>query len=115
MLGGSQDLAGLLASHSLYVDPFWRFGNQCFSLTLAAAPWPLAALLAASAGREVFLPRLTGAALGAAAGAWASIAVEAWCPLADPIHVLRGHVAPIVLVTLLGAALGGRILRLARA
>jgi hypothetical protein len=105
---------GLLAGHAAYQDPFWRFGNQCFALTLAASPWPFAALVAASRRQELRQPSLSGAALGAAAGAWASVVVELWCPLADPIHVARGHLLPLLLVAAAGAVVGGRLLRRSR-
>jgi hypothetical protein len=45
---------------------------------------------------------LRGAALGAAAGAWAGLAVFAFCPSGDLQHLLVGHVLPIALLTLLG-------------
>jgi hypothetical protein len=45
---------------------------------------------------------LRGAALGAAAGGWAGLAVFAFCPSGDLQHLLIGHVLPIVLLTLCG-------------
>jgi hypothetical protein len=45
---------------------------------------------------------LRGAALGAAAGSWAGIAVFAFCPSGELQHLLVGHVLPIVLLTLCG-------------
>jgi hypothetical protein len=46
---------------------------------------------------------LRGAALGAAAGGWAGLAVFAFCPSGELQHLLVGHVLPIVLLTLCGA------------
>jgi hypothetical protein len=46
---------------------------------------------------------LRGAALGAAAGSWAGLAVFAFCPSGELQHLLVGHVLPIVLLTLCGA------------
>jgi len=46
---------------------------------------------------------LRGAALGAAAGGWAGLAVFAFCPSGELQHLLVGHVLPIVLLTLWGA------------
>jgi hypothetical protein len=46
---------------------------------------------------------LRGAALGAAAGSWAGLAVFAFCPSGELQHLLVGHVLPILLLTLLGA------------
>jgi hypothetical protein len=45
---------------------------------------------------------LRGAALGAAAGSWAGLAVFAFCPSGELQHLLVGHVLPIVLLTLCG-------------
>jgi hypothetical protein len=45
---------------------------------------------------------LRGAALGAAAGGWAGLAVFAFCPSGELQHLLVGHVLPIVLLTLCG-------------
>ena len=45
---------------------------------------------------------LRGAALGAAAGAWAGLAVFAFCPSGELQHLLIGHVLPIVLLTMCG-------------
>jgi hypothetical protein len=55
-------------------------------------------------------PTTAGAALGAAVGAWVTLAVSLQCPAADPFHVVVSHVAPILALTSLGAALGGRLL-----
>jgi hypothetical protein len=46
---------------------------------------------------------LRGAALGAAAGGWAGLAVFAFCPSGELQHLLVGHVLPIVLLTWCGA------------
>jgi hypothetical protein len=104
----------LLAWHSTYEDPFVRFGYRCFALTLAAAPWPFAALLAAGPRLVPDRPWLVGGALGAVSGAWAAIVVELWCPLADRGHVVVGHLLPILVLVVAGALLGGRLLRLRR-
>jgi hypothetical protein len=103
--------AWLIAWHGAYPDPFVRFGMRCFAMTAAAAPWPFAALLAFAPRFVPERPRLAGAALGAAAGTWAALLVELWCPLADPAHVLIGHALPLVFLAGAGAVLGGRRLR----
>jgi hypothetical protein len=54
---------------------------------------------------------LRGATLGAAAGAWAGLAVFAFCPSGELQHLLVGHVLPIALFTLLGAVALSRALR----
>jgi hypothetical protein len=103
--------AWLIAWHTAYDDPFTRFGLRCFAFTAAAAPMPFVALLAFAPGFAPVRPRLVGAALGAAAGAWATVVVELWCPLADPAHVLVGHALPLVVLAAAGALAGGRLLR----
>jgi hypothetical protein len=99
----------LLLWHTSYADPYQRLGFRCFALTSATAPWPFALLASLSRRLEPRHPRLLGAALGAAAGAWAAVMVELWCPLADPGHVAAGHVAPVVVLILVAAGIGGRL------
>jgi hypothetical protein len=102
----------LVLWHSTYADPFVRIGWRCFTLTAASAPGPFWVLLSLSPRRDPRHPALTGAALGAAAGSWAALMVELWCPLAEPAHVAVGHVAPLVLLAALGAGIGARLFRL---
>jgi hypothetical protein len=104
----------LLLWHTRYVDPFERVGLSCLALTLATAPWPFAVLVYLGRRFEPRHPAWMGAALGSAAGAWAALMVELWCPLADPGHVALGHVLPLVLLTLAAAGLGGRLFSLPR-
>jgi hypothetical protein len=54
---------------------------------------------------------LRGAALGAAAGAWGGFAVFVFCPSGNPQHLLVGHVLPIAVFTVIGAAALTRTLR----
>jgi hypothetical protein len=96
------------------VDPFVRFGWRCLGLTAATAPWPFAVLVWASRRLDPVSPQLSGAAMGAAAGAWAAVMVELWCPLTSASHVLVGHVSPLLLLVGAGAALGEWTLRLRR-
>jgi hypothetical protein len=57
-------------------------------------------------------PRTTATAIGALAGAWASLAVGLQCPYPDPIHVLATHVAPVAVLMWLTARLGARFVGL---
>ncbi len=100
--------------HVGYADPFERFGTRCFLLSLATAPWPFAALAWLRRGFDPNHPALTGATLGSAAGAWAGVVVAMWCPLADPGHVVRGHVLPLMVLMGLGAAIGSRLFAMRR-
>ncbi|HEU4385557.1 MAG TPA: NrsF family protein [Anaeromyxobacteraceae bacterium] len=95
-----------------YADPFVRFGWRCLTLTAATAPWPFLALYRASRRLDPRHPQLTGAALGSAAGAWAAVMAEIWCPLSAAPHVLVGHVLPLVLLVVAGAGIGYRMFRL---
>ncbi len=87
-----------------------RVGFKCLGLTLAGAVFPLLALALVRRRSDPVHPVATGAALGAACGAAAGVMVELWCPVAAPRHVAVGHVLPIVIVTVVGALLGSRVI-----
>jgi hypothetical protein len=106
--------AWLLLWHPTYADPFVRAGLRCFALTALGAPWPFLVLIHAGRRLDPRHPALVGAALGATAGAWAAVMVEAWCPLAVTAHVLVGHVLPLALLSAAGAVYGARQLGLRR-
>jgi hypothetical protein len=91
-----------------------RIGYKCLALTLSAAALPLLGLLALRSGSDPVHPTATGAAFGAACGAAAGVMVEMWCPVGAVQHVAIGHVAPIVILALLGAAIGRRVLAMRR-
>jgi Negative regulator of sigma F len=55
--------------------------------------------------------RLRGAAIGAAAGAWAGLAVFVFCPSGDPQHLIAGHVLPVIALTVIGMIVTPRLLR----
>lgn len=84
----------------------------CFAITLLMAAWPLVALSFARRGTDPVHPRATGASLGAAAGAWASVAIHLHCPLSSPLHMLLGHVLPAAALVAIGAWLGKRVIAL---
>ncbi len=100
--------------HPLYDDPFERLGVRCFAMVMLTAPWPFIALSYARDRIDPVSARLSGAAMGAASGAWAAVMVALWCPLAEPGHVLRAHVLPVVVLSLAGAVLGTRLFGLRR-
>lgn len=87
-----------------------RLGVKCFGLTVAAAAFPLLALVRVRRGSDAVHPAASGAALGAACGASAGVMVEMWCPVAETSHVVIGHIAPVALLAVLGALLGVRFL-----
>lgn len=94
--------AWLVLFHQRYTPPFSRIGYRCLALTLVSALAPLAMMIA-SRPRAAHAPIAQGAAFGAVAGAWAGVSVAVWCPLAEPSHVVVGHVLPLVILAVLGA------------
>jgi hypothetical protein len=89
-----------------------RPGLRCLVLSGLLAITPLLGLLWLRRGSDPVHPRLTAAALAAAAGAGSWVLVDLWCPVGYVPHLLIGHVAPVVLLTGLSALFGGRILKL---
>jgi hypothetical protein len=83
-------------------------GLRCFALMTVFAGGPLAALGFLRRGVDPVHPRLLGAALGVAAGAYGSVLVDLWCPSSEPGHLLLGHIAPFGVLALVGAWLGAR-------
>ncbi len=82
----------------------------CLVLTVLLALAPFVALAYARRGSDPVHPRSLGAALGAAAGAWGGAMIDVHCGLTTIEHLALGHALPIVLMTLLGALVGGRVL-----
>jgi peptidoglycan/LPS O-acetylase OafA/YrhL len=95
-----------------YTEPVQRFGWRCIGLTFALGGVLLGALVALRRGTVVVSETLHGAAAGAAAGACATVFVDAWCPLVNTVHVAQGHIAPMLVLTLAGAVLGRLLLGL---
>jgi hypothetical protein len=80
----------------------------CDVVTLAFSIGPLLAFTALRRSTDPVTPRLTGAAIGTAAAAWGAIALHLVCGFTAPVHILLGHVAPVVVVALAGALLTAR-------
>jgi hypothetical protein len=74
----------------------------CLVGTTAFALGPLAAFAAMRRASDPVAPRLTGAAIGAAAGAWGALGIELHCRHASPFHVAVAHVLPVIAVALAG-------------
>jgi hypothetical protein len=83
----------------------------CGALTMAQAAPLLGILLIPRWGADPVHPALTGAALGASAGAWAAMLAYLRCPHADAHHCIHGHVFPVIVLAVLGAVLGRWTLR----
>jgi hypothetical protein len=83
----------------------------CAAFTILFAVAPLVSFAIVLRRSDPVAPRLAGAAIGAAAGAWGALGIELWCSRATPWHVLGGHVLPVVLLAVVGAWVGGELLR----
>jgi hypothetical protein len=92
--------------HGSYVEPYKAVGYRCLRYTLFMSALPLGAFLALRRAIEPRYPSALGAGAGAACAAWSSALVDLWCPLTNPMHVLVGHVAPLVAATIIGAVAG---------
>jgi hypothetical protein len=98
------------AATAIEGTPFGDF--VCFDAVVVLALGPLTAFAVARRRSDPIHPALTGAALGAAAGAWGAFALAIHCPVTSLAHVLTGHVVPVLLVAAVGALLGAKLLAL---
>lgn len=87
-----------------------RPGFRCLGLSLAMAAPLLVAFVVMRRRSDPVHPGLAGAVLGITAGVAAGSLVDLWCPVAYLPHVLLGHILPLVLVALVGAWVGRRLL-----
>jgi hypothetical protein len=99
--------------NALWPPPF-RFADfdkhlTCVEWTLVMAAAPLIAFTYLRRGSDPVAPRLTGAAIGTAAGTVGALGIELICTHATLFHVLVGHVLPVALLAVLGALVAGRI------
>jgi hypothetical protein len=81
----------------------------CIKFGSLMAIGPLVAFALVRRRSDPVAPRLTGAAVGAAAGAWGGLLIELRCGRASVEHVVLGHVIPVVIMTLLGALIVGSV------
>jgi hypothetical protein len=81
-------LAGAVAAEA--------FGFRCLTLSAVVGLAVFVTFTIALRRSVPVASGLRGAAIGAAAGAWAGLAVFVYCPSDDPPHVLIAHVLPIV-------------------
>jgi hypothetical protein len=80
----------------------------CDGLTFALSLGPLLAFAAIRRASDPVTPRLTGAAIATVAAAWGAIVLNLLCAFTAPIHILLGHVAPVVFLALVGTVLTAR-------
>ena len=78
----------------------------CHVLALFLALGPLAAFTWIHRGTMPTAPKRAGAALGVASGAWGALAIELHCGLSGSMHIALGHVLPVAVLAVVGAALG---------
>lgn len=123
LLGASSALVAPLYGAITIIRPLHQHDEPV--TRVAISPWGVrCALIAAVVGLAVTAvlafalhravpaaTRLRGAAVGAAGGAWAGIAVFAFCPSADLQHLLAGHFLPVLALSLIGAVATPRWLR----
>jgi len=93
-------------------DSSWSSYLRCFTLTSVLGILPLIALTIARRGSDPVHPRSTGAALGAAMGAWAGTLIDLHCTCASVPHIAFAHVLPTLILAAIGALAGPRVLGL---
>jgi hypothetical protein len=91
-----------------------RVGLRCLVLSVGTGGLMLFAALMSWRRSDPITPRATGAAFGAGAGLGSALLVDLWCPVGYVPHLLLGHVLPIVILSLAGALIGGRVLGIVR-
>jgi hypothetical protein len=89
-----------------------RPGLRCLVLSLALGVSPLLAFAVARRQSDPRRPVLTGFAAGIAIGALTELLTDLWCPVAFIPHLLLGHLLPMLILGLLGAALGRQVIAL---
>jgi hypothetical protein len=91
-----------------------RVGLRCLSLAVMTGGLMLFAALMSWRRTEAVTPISTGAAFGAGAGLGSALLVDLWCPVSYVPHLLLGHVLPILILSVAGGLIGGRVLSLVR-
>jgi hypothetical protein len=84
----------------------------CLGFTVLLGVGPFCAFLFARRRSDPVRPRWTGAALGAASGAWGAVAMHARCICADSIHLVVAHAVPIAILGGVGWLVGKHVLAL---
>ncbi len=87
----------------------WAANIACLVATTVFSLGPLAGFALVRLRSDPVHPRLTGAAIGAAAGAWGGVLIDMHCGNVHPFHVAFGHVMPVLVYVALGALLGRRL------
>lgn len=88
-------------------DPHWPV---CAIRIVGVGVIPAWMLLAMLRGAAPLRPAAAGEMAAIAAMGIAAVATQIACPYDAPSHLIRGHLAPMMLLTILGAWMGPRIL-----
>lgn len=83
----------------------------CFAVAALIGLAPLLAFATVHRQSDVARPVATGAALGAAAGAWADFLMVLHCPTAEFGHRFLCHLGPSAILVALGAGFGAVLIR----
>ena len=103
--------AAVLWPHAAHENVAGRTDWACGSMTVVQGLLPMLVLLVPRRGADPVHPAITGAALGMTAGAFAAALAYVRCPHGEPFHCVASHVAPTLILTVIGAALGRTLLR----
>jgi hypothetical protein len=87
-------------------------GEACRDIVLGLAGIPLLTGILLRRGTDPIHPRLKGAAIGTASASCAGLTMGLSCPVAFTLHLLLGHVLPLLGAAVFGALLGGVFLDL---
>jgi len=96
------------------LDESPRLGDRCLVMSISMGTVPILLLALTRRGEDPRHPGLLGAAIGVAVGACAWVLVDLWCPVAGVLHLLRGHVLPVLLLGVVGAIVGKVLLAVRR-
>jgi hypothetical protein len=88
----------------------WAAHLTCFAMATVVGLAPLLLLAFVRRGTDPVHPGAAGAALGAAAGAWAGTVMDLHCAVSGAFHVAFAHACPSLLLAVIGAVVGARIL-----
>lgn len=104
-------VGAVLWPHAAHETVPGRTDWVCGSMTVMQGLLPMLVLLVPRRGADPVHPAITGAALGMTAGAFAAALAYVRCPHGETFHCVAAHVAPTLILTVIGAALGRTLLR----
>ncbi len=97
------------ASQVLLRSDWWLIAGLCFAGSAATA-LPVVALASILASRAYPVrPAVAGALIGFGAGLMADAGWRIFCHFTEPSHVLSAHLAAVLMSTLIGVVVAGRL------